>query len=235
VLRAVGIGDEAIVACRDGLGCWGWLKAYRDGDDPPFAAADVELLADAGALLGHALRSSLARDHRGGEAVPRPPGLVLLDGELRPVAETAAWSSWVELLPAARMYAAYKMLPAMVYPVATLARAGNGANGARALEHAGDGSWVVIEAAALEGDGRARIAVTLRRATPDETFDRLCRLYALSRRERQVVAALRNGVDTRSVSGDLAISHHTVQDHLKSVFAKTGTRSRRELLARFSA
>jgi hypothetical protein len=29
VLRRVGIGDEAVVACRDAFGCWGWIKAYR--------------------------------------------------------------------------------------------------------------------------------------------------------------------------------------------------------------
>jgi DNA-binding CsgD family transcriptional regulator len=64
-------------------------------------------------------------------------------------------------------------------------------------------------------------------------FDRLCRIYALTPRERQVVAALVAGLDTRSVTERLFISRHTVQDHLKSVFAKIGVHSRRELVARF--
>jgi DNA-binding NarL/FixJ family response regulator len=36
----------------------------------------------------------------------------------------------------------------------------------------------------------------------------------------------------RDVAGHMFVSGHTVQDHLKSIFAKTATRSRRTLLAR---
>ena len=54
------------------------------------------------------------------------------------------------------------------------------------------------------------------------------------RRERDVVAALVAGLDTRAVSARLSISPHTVQDHLKSVCEKTGAHNRRELRARFS-
>jgi DNA-binding CsgD family transcriptional regulator len=231
VLRPVGIGDEAIIACRDRLGCWGWLKAYRDGAERPFAKEDVDLLAQVGPGLGAALRRSLARDRRSGTAPASPPGVIVLDHELRPLSWTAGTRAWIDVLPAARVYAALGMLPAMVYPVATLAR--NDANGARALERAVDGRWLMIEAAALEGRGNGEIAVTLRDATAGETFDRLCRVYALTRRERQVVAALACGRDTRAAAEHLSISRHTVQDHLKSVFTKLGVNSRRELVATF--
>jgi hypothetical protein len=30
-MRPVGIGDVAVVACRDAHGCLGWIEAYRDG------------------------------------------------------------------------------------------------------------------------------------------------------------------------------------------------------------
>ena len=92
---------------------------------------------------------------------------------------------------------------------------------------------MVIEAAALEGRGDGEVAITLRDATTSETFDRLCRTYGLSRRERQIVTALADGLDTRTVADRLSISRHTVQDHLKSVFAKIGVNSRRELVATF--
>jgi DNA-binding CsgD family transcriptional regulator len=134
----------------------------------------------------------------------------------------------------ADLWAAWGILPAVVYPVAVLARSREDPSGAHALERAVDGRWVRIEAARLEGQADAQVAVTLRAATAVETFDLLCRAYVLSPREREVVAALLAGLDTRGVSRRLFISAHTVQDHLKSVFRKAGVRSRRELLARFS-
>ena len=93
----------------------------------------------------------------------------------------------------------------------------------------------MIQAAPLEGDDEGRLAVTLRGAAPRETFDLLCRAYALTRRERDVVAAVLAGLDTRAVTERLFISRHTVQDHLKSVFEKIGIHSRRELLTTFNA
>jgi DNA-binding CsgD family transcriptional regulator len=240
VLRPLGIGDEAAIACRDAFGCWGWIKAYRESAEQPFAHQDLDLLARVGPGLGAALRRSLARDSRSSCAAPSSPGVILLDRRLRPLSWTAGARAWIEALPAARIYAALGMLPAMVYPVATLARSEHGANGSRqgangsrVLERAVDGRWVMIEAATLEGRGDGAIAVTLRDATAGEAFDRLCRIYALTQRERQVIAAVITGLDTRSITERLFISRHTVQDHLKSVFAKVGVHSRREPVVRF--
>lgn len=56
VMRPVGIGDVAAVACRDSLGCWGWIEAYRDRSDRPFEPEDLELLASVGPSMGSALR-----------------------------------------------------------------------------------------------------------------------------------------------------------------------------------
>jgi DNA-binding CsgD family transcriptional regulator len=235
VLRPVGIGDIATVACRDALGCWGWIEAYRDGSDRPFEAGDLELLAGIGPGLGSALRRSSAAGGNGGSLEPSPPGVIVLDPDLRAVSWTAGAQAWIDAIPAAALFAAWGMLPAIVYPVATLSRSRDAANEAHALERTVDGRWTMIEAALLEGDDGGKVAVTLRGATPAETFAHLCRVFALTPREREVVAALVAGLDTRAVTERLFISRHTVQDHLKSVFEKIGIHSRRELLARFNA
>ncbi len=234
VMRPVGIGDVAGVACRDGLGCWGWVEAYRDRADRPFEHQDIDLLGRVGPCLGSGLRRTMfASDGRVAE--PSPPGVIVLDSELSLVSWTAGARAWIDALPSARLFARFGMLPSVVYPAATLARRGRPLAEAHALLHAVDGRWVMIEAAPLEGRGDGEVAVTLRGATAAETFGLLCRAYALTLREREVVAALVAGLDTRGVTQRLFISRHTVQDHLKSVFEKVGVHSRRELVATFGA
>ena len=234
VMRPAGIGDVAAVACRDALGCWGWIEAYRDEADRRFEAGDLELLASVGPSLGSALRRGLmvASESPLG---PSPPGVIVLNPELTPVSSTAGARAWIDVLPGAALFAGWAMLPAQVYPVATRARSRNSVTGTHALERAVDGRWVMIEAALLEGDCDGQIAITLRSAAPTETFDLLCRAYAFTQRERDVAAAVVAGLDTRALTEQLFISRHTVQDHLKSIFQKIGIHSRRQLLASFNA
>jgi DNA-binding CsgD family transcriptional regulator len=233
VMRPVGIGDVAMVACRDAHGCWGWIEAYRDRGERPFHDGDLEFLASAGSALGSALRRGLGCMPPGrAVSKSKTTAVIVLNADLAVVSATAGARAWIDAFPGAGLFAAWGMLPAVVYPVATRARAGIGE--ARALDQVADGRWVVVEAAPLEGGADGQIAVTLRDATPRETFDRRCRVYGLSRRERQVAAALLAGLDTHAATERLFISRHTFQDHLKSVFEKMSIHSRREMLALFS-
>ena len=148
-----------------------------------------------------------------GHIEPRDPGLpgtLVLDRDLRPVSWTTAARAWIDALPSAQLFASWGMLPSVVYPTAVLARSAEADNAARALVQATDGRWVAIEAAALEGERDGEVAVSLRSATPSETFDLLCRVYALSQREREVVSLLVGGLDTRAIAARLFISAHTV-------------------------
>src|SRR5205807_7582165 len=92
-----------------------------------------------------------------------------------------------------------------------------------------DGDWVVVEEARLQG-AEEGLAVTPRAALATEVVDLLWRAYGLSPRERELVALVADGLDTKAIAQRLFISGHTVQAHLQAVFAKVGVRSRHELL-----
>lgn len=93
----------------------------------------------------------------------------------------------------------------------------------------GGGRWAIIEAARVEGTPNA-IAVSVHGATAEDILALVARAHGLSARERELVALVLEGLSTRELAERMFISRYTVQDHLKSVFAKLGVRSRRELV-----
>jgi DNA-binding CsgD family transcriptional regulator len=59
--------------------------------------------------------------------------------------------------------------------------------------------------------------------------------HGLTRREGEVAQLALQGKTNKRVARDLRISEHTVEDHLKAIFAKVGVSSRGELTARIFA
>jgi len=101
---------------------------------------------------------------------------------------------------------------------------------------AADGRWVRARAERItSAAGRPQgLVVMIDAARPGYVLPLAARAYRLTGREVEVVRSVLNGLDTRSVAASLHISEYTVQDHLKSVFDKTGVRSRRELAHQFA-
>ena len=236
-LRPYGIGDELMTACRDGQGCWGSVELVRDRSDAPFDEHDQQLLDDLAPILGTLIRRSVAQSWRHMPvAVPvRVPGTLILDRDLQPVSWTPPFRDWLGELPASGPNPA--SLPPAVYEIAARVRAAFDAPTAlpnRVRMRASTGRWSVIEGAPLEGAQDGGVAITVRTAETEEVADLFCRGYGLTRRERQLVAHTLEGLATTQLAAVLRISPYTVQDHLKAIFAKTGVRSRRELVSHLS-
>jgi DNA-binding CsgD family transcriptional regulator len=230
-LEPYGIGDELMTACRDRHGCWGSVELMRDRRDRPFSEDDVRLLQDLSPVLGTLLRRAAARGWRADttRADALAPGTLILDGQLRVVGRTPSVTAWLADFPPTG-----DMLPAGIYE--TAARASTPAAAAHGLPartriRTQSGRWSVVEGAGLDGGAAGCVAVTIRAAAGGEVCDLLCRVHDLTTRERELVARLRSGPQTGALAGTLGISRYTVQDHLKAIFTKTGTRTRGELLA----
>ena len=75
------------------------------------------------------------------------------------------------------------------------------------------------------GDAHAdadEVAVTIEPASGDDLLSLLLAAYALSPRERDICREVMAGGSTAEIGERLSVSPHTVQDHLKSAFAKVG-------------
>jgi DNA-binding CsgD family transcriptional regulator len=231
-LQPYGIGDELMTACRDRHGCWGSVELMRDAGDAPFTAEDARLLDDLAATLGALLRRSRRPAANPPVDGPPAPATLILDPDLRPLSWTPSFRAWLAELPAVG-----DMLPTAVYEIGARALTPPGAATGlpnRVRIRTAAGRWAVLEGALLEGDGAGHVALTVRAATSDEIFDLLAKTYDLTRRERELVALTRDGLATKQLAHALCISPWTVQDHLKAIFAKTGVRTRGELIARLS-
>jgi DNA-binding CsgD family transcriptional regulator len=101
---------------------------------------------------------------------------------------------------------------------------------ARARVRTRSGAWLLLYGTQLSGGADGRAAVILQRAAPGDVAALVALAYGLSERECQVSRLCMNGQSTRQIAQALHISPYTVQDHLKSIFEKTGVRSRGELV-----
>jgi DNA-binding CsgD family transcriptional regulator len=89
----------------------------------------------------------------------------------------------------------------------------------------------VLHASRLPTAGADAVAVIIEEPSPAELAPLLMLAYGLTSQEQAVTTLVCRGLSTRELSGALHITPNTLQDHLKSIFEKTGVSSRRELVA----
>ena len=229
-----GVHDVASCVFRDRFGCWGFLDLWRAGE--PFTRPETVYLSGIAATVTAALRRCQARTFLAGTASPAPepgPVVLLLSRELGVVGQTPQTHDYLRVLVPPSEGGA--PIPASAYNVAAqllAVEAGVDGNPPQARVHLADGVWLSLRAARMDAPGEPHIAVTIEATTPAERTALFARAFGLSGREAELLDHLRAGRDTHDVAARMHLSEHTVQDHLKSIFTKTGTRNRRTLLSR---
>ena len=239
ILNRYGISDVASVVFADRFGMWGFLDLWREDSKPAYQDSDAAFLASVSGTITTALRSCQAQTLT---APAVPPGrelgpvVFLLDDSLHVLSETPASQQWLRMLlpPDADR----SPVPASVYNVAGQLQAieqGVDGHPATARVHLSNGFWVTLRAARLNRSEQAQlavIAVTIEETSPVDRLEVFGRAYGLSARETELMSLLATGSDTRDLASRMFLSENTIQDHLKSIFAKTSSRNRRTLLSR---
>ncbi len=239
LLQPIGLGDELRAVLRTGDSCWGLMCLHRELG-ATFTDAEQQLVRRLAPHLAEGLRIGLLMTGAGRQPVAEAPGLVVLSpaGEL--VSATAAARAWFAELGALGALGEGGLVPAEVRTVAALlgspdpTQAQDRWRVPRLRCRTRAGRWVVLHASWLEhsGAGGRQIAVIIEPASPDEVAAVIMAAYGLTQRERAVTGLVCRGRSTMQIAAELWISTNTVQDHLKSVFDKTGVRSRGEVMAK---
>jgi DNA-binding NarL/FixJ family response regulator len=220
IRRPGGFADEL----RAVLGHWGALTVFRETRRPHFTTAEVQFVSSVAGLMADGLRRGLLLDAAQGGA--EDVGLLMLADDDEVTLATPAAQRWLDDLGTGDRAGA--RLPLVVPAVARQARALDPAL-ARARVRTRSGRWLIVRAS-LMGDGT--VAVLLEAARPAELAPLIADAYGFTQTERRVTELVAQGLSTKQIAARLRVTTYTVQDHVKSVFTKSGARSRGDLVAR---
>lgn len=215
LLSRLAFSDELRLVLTDQNVVWGILTILRRGTT--FTREEIDALAPLGPVLGNALRIQLLqRALQAPNAIEDPPGLMLLTdaGSIASISPSAR-----RLLPddAERGQYWQELLPVLASKAPPFSMNILGATGP-----------VTLHRTTFQEQG----AIIVERMRPLVLAEVLVNAFGLSPRERVVVQGVCAGLSTREIAFSLDLADSTVQDHLKSIFAKTKVSSRKKLVAR---
>lgn len=226
------IGDELRVSLVVDGTCWAAAGFLRDAGSPWFTQDEVRCLASLSPVIAEGFRkamlvSTVTEDASG------VPGVVVLDGAGNMESISPSAEQWLrELFEIPAPCSLHEVR--VVQAVAARSRANASPCGSglasRARVQTRSGRWLLVYATPLSGGGEGRVAVIVQPAGLHDIAPLVAQAYGLSEREREVTRLCFQGLSTKEIAAALHISPYTVQDHLKSIFDKTGTHSRAELV-----
>ena len=217
-----GAADELRVAFVSGSTCLAIGAFVRiDHLFSPTEANDVrDLLAPAVSVLRQALAAPDSSAEQG-------PIVILLDAQNQVVSTS---EGAVPVLEDLRI-PVDGAVPGTILVAAARARTSRATTRLSTRLRGSSGRWVRLHVTPMDSPS-GLVAVTIDPATAGDLVSILLASYGLSDRETDVVLALCRGLATKEIAAELGISSHTVRDHLKVIFTKTGINSRGKLVAR---
>jgi len=236
LLRPLGAETEVRVAMRDRGNCWAGVALYRPPGEPDFSEREIDLILSVADRIARGVRQALLLGDLDAADPDTSPGLVLFDEQGEVEATTPAADRWllhlVDPEPGEQ-----DGVPHVVYAVAARCRTSDHdpTMPVRTRVPTRSGGWLVLHASLLGHGESARTAVIIEPALPMEVAPLKLQAYGLTTRELEVASRVLQGETTDQIAAALFITPYTVQDHCKSIFAKVGVTSRRELVSVLAA
>jgi DNA-binding CsgD family transcriptional regulator len=227
VFEPLGLEDELRAVLRTQGSVWGFLCLHREAG-ARFSTDEARLIRRIAPHIAEGMRLGLLVQTTGAD-VTDGPGLLLLAADGSVISANLAADHWLEELRGP----ADTDLPIEIRALATQLRDPHQADPRprRVRVRTRTGRWAVLHASWMTASDRRAVAVIIEQATPEQLTPIVMDAYGLTHQERALSALVFQGLSTAEISARLHITEHTVQDHLKSIFDKTGVRSRRELVA----
>lgn len=227
IFEPLGLADELRAVLRSRGAVWGFMCLHRERG-AVFSAREQGFIHQIAPYLAEGVRLGLLVQCAARDDLVESPGLILLAPDNSVIGKNSAADQWLEELN----WQEARRIPIEIHSLAArLRRADASASLAPLRVRTTSGRWIILQASWVSGEDRSVVAVIIQEATPDEVAPIVMTAYGLTEQERAVSGLVFHGKSTHEISQRLRIAENTVQDHLKSVFDKTGVRSRRELVA----
>jgi DNA-binding CsgD family transcriptional regulator len=214
----------------------GVLALYREPGQPTFTPEERRLLLAVAPHLAEGARRGLLVGEASEPERPDAPGLGVLAADWSVESLTPGVEQWLCDLPGGDWEARGKLPPAVLAvagrALRTVESKDDPGEVALARVLANDGRWILLHGVSLMANGSRRAAVIIEPAHPARISPLLMSAYGLTEREQEVTRLVLRGDSTVQIAAALFVSTHTVQQHLKGVFEKTGVRSRRDLVGK---
>jgi DNA-binding CsgD family transcriptional regulator len=210
--------------------CWGAVALYRR-NHVRFSRSDLGATADLVPSRASDLARSLVAERAPGS--PSEPTLLLMDksGAVLDAPDRAV--RWMDRVRSAdRVDRVGMVLASLAARIVRMCDGGEDQRPVRVRMRSGGGIWTTLIAEPLRSESTMALPVVVMATDFGQLFPLQVAAFSLSDREADLVRQVLEGLDTKTIARRMSISGLTVQDHLKSIFQKTGVHSRRELVYR---
>jgi DNA-binding CsgD family transcriptional regulator len=230
IFQPLGLGDELRAVFRVGGTTWGGMCLHREAGTA-YSKEEADYVHQLAPHIAEGIRAGLLVSSLELPQIADAPGLVMLARDGSIASATDSGRLWLEEL--GYLEAQSNTAPTALQVLAKVIERPDEAEPElpRLRMRTPAGRWAVLHGSMLPTEEGDTVAVIIEEASPADLAPILMMAYGLTDQERVVTSLICQGLSTREIAETLHITANTIQDHLKSIFEKTGVRSRRELSA----